>query len=221
MIDSDPPADPHADQGVVSAGAPRGAAEAVVVALHGRGATAQGVANLADPLAHHGVTVVAPEAERSRWWPYDTSGPIERNEPHVSSAVRVVDRVLDDIADWGVEPERVVLFGFSQGASLACEYVARHPQRYGGVAAFAGGLLGPAVADRAFEGSLDGTPVLLGWGRDDDRVDPEQLRATARVLEQLGGTVTEREYAGVGHAVTDDALDAAGDLVADLLADGR
>lgn len=221
MADSDPHADPHADRGVVSAGAPRGAAEAVVVALHGRGATAQGVVNLADPLAHHGVTVVAPEAERSRWWPSAGSDPIERNEPHVSSAVRAVDRVFEDVADWGIEPERVVLFGFSQGASLACEYVARHPRRYGAVAAFAGGLLGPAVADRAFEGSLEGTPVLLGSGSDDDRVDPEHLRATATVLEDLGGAVTEREYAGVGHAVADDGLDAAGDLVEAVLSDGR
>jgi phospholipase/carboxylesterase len=208
--------DSHAGQGVVSAGAPRGAAEAIVVALHGRGATAQGVVNLAGPLAHHGVTVVAPEAERSRWFPYATSGPIERNEPHVSSAVRAVDRVLDDVAAWGIEPERVVFFGFSQGASLACEYVARHPQRYGGVAAFSGGLLGPDVADREFEGSLDETPVLLGWGDEDDRAGADGILATATVFRELGASVTEREYEGVGHAVTDGALDAAADLVAAL-----
>ena len=214
-------ADPHAGHGVVSAGAPRGAAEVVVVALHGRGATAQGVVNLAEPLAHHGVTVVAPEAERSRWWPYAGSEPIERNEPHVSSAIRAVDDVLDDVAEWGIESENVVLFGFSQGASLACEYVARHPRRYGGVAAFAGGLLGPAVADREFEGSLDGTPVLLGRGSEDDRVAADGIRATATVLRELGASVTEREYEGVGHAVTDDALDAAATLVVDLLSGGE
>jgi len=214
-------ADPHAGQGVVSAGAPRGAADAVVVALHGWGATAQGVVNLAEPLAHHGVTVVAPEAKRSRWWPYAGSGPVERNEPHVSSAVRAVGGVLGDVAEWGLGPQRVVLFGFSQGASLACEYAARHPQRYGGVAAFSGGLLGPTVADRAFEGSLDGTPVLLGRGREDDRVDADGLDATARVLRELGASVTEREYEGVGHAVTDDGLDAAAALVAALLSDSE
>lgn len=216
MTDSDP----HADRGVVSAGAPRGAAEVVVVALHGRGATAQGVVNLADPLAHHGVTVVAPAAERSRWFPYAGSEPIERNEPHVSSAIRAVDGVLDDVAEWGIDPEHVVFFGFSQGASLACEYVARHPRAYGGVAAFSGGLLGPSVADRAFEGSLDGTPVRLGWGSEDDRLDPERLRATAAALRDLNGDVTERECDGVGHAVTDEGLEAAAALVEALLPGG-
>lgn len=212
--------DPHAGRGVVSAGAPRGAAEAVVVALHGRGATAQGVVNLAEPLAHHGVTVVAPAAERSRWWPYAGSGPVERNEPYVSSALRAVDRVLDDVAAWGIGPERVALFGFSQGASLACEYVARRPRRYGGVAAFAGGFLGPDPADREIEGSLDGTPVHLGWGADDDRVDAEGLRATAAALRGVDAAVTEREHEGVGHAVTDEGLGSAAGMVADLLPDG-
>ena len=213
--------DPHADQGLVSAGAPRGAAEAVVVALHGRGATAQGVVNLAEPLAHHGVAVVAPAAERSRWFPHAASGPIERNEPHVSSAVRAVDGVLDDVSEWGLGPERVVLFGFSQGASLACEYVAARPRRYGGVAAFSGGLLGPSVADREFAGSLDGTPVLLGWGSEDGRVDAGGLRATATVLRGLGASVAARESDGVGHAVTDEGLDAAAEMVAALLSGGE
>jgi len=214
-------ADPHAGQGVVSAGAPRGAADAVVVALHGRGATAQGVVNLAGPLAHHGVTVVAPEAERSRWWPYAANGPVDRNEPHVSSALRAVDRVFEDVAEWGVGPERVVVFGFSQGASLACEYVARRPRRYGGLAAFSGGLLGPDPTGRSFEETLDGTPALLGWGADDDRVDTAGLRATASVLRTMDATVTDREYEGVGHAVTDEALDAAADLVVGLLPDAE
>lgn len=215
--DDDGDDDPHAGRGVVSAGAPRGAAEAAVVALHGRGATAQGVVNLAAPLARHGVAVVAPEAERSRWWPYTSREPLARNEPHVSSALRAVDRALGDVTGWGVDPGRVVLFGFSQGASLACEYAARRPQRYGGVAAFAGGLLGPDPGSRAFEGSLAGTPVLLGRGSGDERVDAGAVRATATVLRDLDASVTERVADGVGHAVTDDDLAAAGELVAAVL----
>ncbi|CQH51228.1 alpha/beta hydrolase fold protein [Halobacterium hubeiense] len=196
--------DPHADQPVVTAGAPASVADAVVVLLHGRGATAQGVVNLAEPLYRHGVTFVAPDAARSRWYPYSSFAPVERNEPHVSSALAAVDRVLADVHEWDVAIEDVVLFGFSQGAFLASEYAARNPRRYGGVAALSGGLLGETVDASGYTGSLDGAPVFLGVGDDDPNVPVERVHETREVFEALDGTVTERVYEGVGHEVTDD-----------------
>ncbi|WP_232701218.1 alpha/beta hydrolase [Halobacterium wangiae] len=211
--------DPHVDQPVVTAGAPASAAEVVVVALHGRGATAQGIVNLAEPLYRHGVTFVAPQAARSRWFPHDAYGPVERNEPHVSSALAAVGDVLDDVAAWDVPVERVVLFGFSQGACLASEYAARNPRRYGGVVALSGGLLGPADAQRAYEGTLDGAPVFLGCGDSDGHVAVERVHETAAAFRALDGDVTERVYEGVGHAVTDDEFAFVGALLDRLLAD--
>jgi phospholipase/carboxylesterase len=35
---------------------------------------------------------------------------------------------------------RIAFYGFSQGACLATEFVARHAQRYAGLLAFTGGL---------------------------------------------------------------------------------
>jgi phospholipase/carboxylesterase len=211
--------DPHADQPVVTAGAPASVAEAVVVALHGRGATAQGIVNLAEPLYRHGVTFVAPEAERSRWFPHDAFGPLSRNEPHVSSALAAVDRVFDDVATWGVPTERVVLFGFSQGACLASEYAVRNPRRYGGVVALSGGLLGSSVASADDDGSLAGTPVFLGCGDSDEHVPVERVRETAAAFRAIDADVTERIYEGVGHAVTDDEFAVAGGLLERVLAD--
>ncbi|MFB6270336.1 MAG: alpha/beta hydrolase, partial [Halobacterium sp.] len=216
----DADADPHADQPVVTAGAPASVADAVVVALHGRGATAQGVVNLADPLYRHGVTFVAPQAARSRWFPYAAGAPIQRNEPHVSSALSAVDRVLADVADWGVPVEDVVLFGFSQGASLAAEYAARNPRRYGGVVVLSGGLLGPLDHAREYEGSMDGAPVFLGCGADDPHVSGERVRETAAVFRDLDADVTERIYDGVGHEVTDEEFAFAGGLLDEILESG-
>lgn len=222
---ADGDADPHADQPVVTAGAPASAADAVVVLLHGRGATAQGIVNLAEPVYRHGVTFVAPQAARSRWFPYDSSEPVERNEPHVSSALAAVDRVLEDVRDWGVPLERVVLFGFSQGATLASEYATRAPRRFGGVVALSGGLLGPAGTTRdrdgATGGALAGTPVFLGVGESDDRVSVDRVRETSAVFRALGGDVTERVYEGVGHEVTDDEFEVVGSLLDDLLTAGE
>jgi phospholipase/carboxylesterase len=206
-------ADPHGGEGVVSAGAPRGAADAALVALHGRGATAQGVVNLTEPVHRHGVAVVAPQGARSRWFPYAANEPVERNEPHLSSALAAVKRAVGDVRDWGIPAERVVLFGFSQGAALACEYVAQNPTRYGGVVAASGGLLGPDPGDRSFPGSLAGTPVAFGYGGEDDRLDPARVDATAGVFRELGGDVTVSRSADAGHEVAVGTFDALRELV--------
>jgi phospholipase/carboxylesterase len=210
--------DPHGDQPVVTAGSPKGATEAVFVLLHGRGATAQGIVNLAEPLHRHGVTFVAPQAARSRWFPHSPFAPLERNEPHVSSALRAVDSVLEDVREWGVTLDQVVLFGFSQGACIVSEYAARHPRQYGGVAALSGGLLGPPETEWSYDGSLDGAPVFLGVGAEDDRVSADRVRETAAEFQELDADVTDRVYEGVGHEVTDEEFAAVNAMLDDVTA---
>jgi phospholipase/carboxylesterase len=214
-------ADPHADGPLVTAGAPAGATEVAVVLLHGRGATADGIVRLAEPLYRHGVTFYAPGADRSRWYPYSSLAPAERNEPHLSSALRRVEAVVQQAAG-SVPRERVVVGGFSQGACLAAEFAVRHPRRYGGVFVLSGGLVGPAewLAGRAYDGSLDGTPAFLGCGDADEYVPVERVHRTAEAFRSLDADVTERVYPGVGHEVTDDEFDAIGALLDDLLRSG-
>jgi phospholipase/carboxylesterase len=193
-----------------------------VVLLHGRGATADGVVRLADPLYRHGVAFYAPGADRSRWYPYSFLAPVERNEPHLSSALRRVGAVVER-ATRTLAAERVVVGGFSQGACLAAEFAARHPRRYGGVFVLSGGLVGPDewLDRREYRGSLEGTPVFLGCGDADEHVPVERVRRTAEAFRSLDGDVTERVYPGVGHEVTDDEFEFLGALLDDLLASGR
>ncbi|WP_435345351.1 alpha/beta hydrolase [Haloarchaeobius sp. HRN-SO-5] len=209
-------ADPHGDQPLVTAGAPRGAAEVAVVLLHGRGATADGVVNLAEPLYSHGVAFVAPQASRSRWFPHAATAPVERNEPHLSSAVRAVERALDQVEAAGIPPERTVLFGFSQGASLVTEVLLREPRRLGAVVVLSGGFVGPSDRGRPVEGSLNGTPVFVGCGDADGYVSLDRVRETADAFRALGGDVTERIYEGLEHAISDEEFAAVASLVAQV-----
>lgn len=202
---------PHAGRPVVTAGAPRGAAEAAVVALHGRGATAQGVINLLDPLARHGVAFVAPHAERSRWYPYAADAPRERNAAHADSAVAAVGATLARTREvLSLPPEAVALVGFSQGGCVAAEHAARNGGRHP-VAVLSGTLLGPEIDGGRYGGDLDGASVLVAGGAEDERVPPERVRGTAAVLGSLGADVAERVSDGVGHEVTDDDLAWVGD----------
>ncbi|WP_226480990.1 alpha/beta hydrolase [Natrinema amylolyticum] len=210
---------PHAGQPLLTAGAPALAADAALVLCHGRGATAQGVINLMEPAARHGVAVLAPQAERSRWYPTPSTAPRADNEPWLTSSVDCVAAALAEARSIDVPPERTVVAGFSQGACVAAEFVRRNPTRYGGLAVLSGLLPGSAgeLSSTAIAGSLEGTPVLVGYGEDDTSVDPERVAETLRAFERADAEVDERRYPETGHEVTDDEFDAIGAMLEAIL----
>ncbi|WP_135363589.1 alpha/beta hydrolase [Halosimplex halophilum] len=209
---------PHQDRPLVTAGAPLSVAGAAAVLVHGRGGSADGMVRLADEFYRHGLALVAPAARRNRWYPNSFLAPREANEPELSSALQAVADAVETVREAGVPSERTVVLGISQGACLVAEFAAGNPQRYGGVVLASGGLMGPEVGQ--YEGSLDGTPVLVGGHEGDPAVPVDRVRETAAVFESLGGDVRIRIEPGDDHGITDAELAAVGDLVEDLLADG-
>jgi len=209
-------ASPHRGQPVVTAGRPLDQADAAVVMVHGRGATAESILTLADELGRMDLAYVAPQAAGYTWYPYSFLVPIERNEPHLSSALELLESVTAKLQAAGIPAERTVLLGFSQGACLSLEFAARHAQRFGGVVALSGGLIGPPGTPRDYVGSLDGTPVFLGGSDRDPHVPEDRVHESAEVFRRMGARVTERIYPGLGHTVNEDELSWAADLLGSL-----
>jgi len=207
----------HQGQPVVPAGTDLGEATAGTVLVHGRGATARSIADLGREVHADGMAFLAPQAAGNEWYPNSFLAPVEANEPNLSSALEAVGDVLAEFADAGIPTERVVLAGFSQGACLASEYAARHPDRYGGVVALSGGLIGPEGTDFEYAGSLEGTPAFLGCSDVDPHIPVERVHETAAVLEELEADVTERIYEGMAHTVNEDELGFVRELVAGLV----
>ncbi|THE66669.1 phospholipase [Salinadaptatus halalkaliphilus] len=210
---------PHGDQPLITAGAPARGADVAVVACHGRGATAQGVINLFDPVYRHGIAFLAPQAAGSSWYPRPASAPRGDNEPWLTSSVDAVGATLEAARAIAIPPERTLLAGFSQGASVVAEYCRRKPARYGGVCLLSGHLPGGSDDDRSIDGQLERTPVLVGYGDADAQLDSARVTETARAFEQAGAVVDERSYPDVGHEVTDDEFDAIRTMCMDLLED--
>jgi predicted esterase len=177
--------------------------------LHGRGAGAEDIAGLAMAVAPRGVAVLAPQAAGNTWYPFRFLEPIARNEPHLSSALRVVRELIRAVNEAGIATDDVALLGFSQGACLATEFAARHPERYGGVVAFSGGVIGPPGTRFDYQGSLAGTPVFLGCSDVDFHIPRERVEETAAVLQRLGAEVDLRLYPGMGHTVNEAEIEAA------------
>ncbi|PGF15794.1 phospholipase [Natrinema sp. CBA1119] len=213
---------PHQGQPLVTGGTDLEDATAAVVLTHGRGATARGMIQIADDVGREGVAFLAPQAARQTWYPNSFLEPVEQNEPGRSSGLQAISDAIGEATDAGIPTERIMLMGFSQGACLASEFVARNPQRYGGLAALSGGLIGEDIDPDDYlenDPDLEETPVFLGCSDVDPHIPEERVHETADVLESMHADVTKRLYEGMGHGVNEDELEFVSGMVAALVDD--
>ncbi|MBZ0292568.1 MAG: phospholipase [Anaerolineae bacterium] len=206
----------HENKPVLTYGTPLNEAQTVVILVHGRGATAESILSLANYLPQEGVAYLAPQAANNTWYPNSGFGPLESNEPFVSSAFQTLTNLIAHVTEAGITPQQLLIGGFSQGACLASEFVARNADRYGGLFMLSGALMGPLDMSRDYAGSLDGTPVFIGGCDHDSWVAEPQMRMSARVLEQLGGTVTIEIQPGFEHTIRETEIDHVRQMIAEV-----
>lgn len=208
---------PHQSQPVMGVGQSLDAAAYAMILIHGRGASARDILTLSLEFNQDDIAYLAPEASGYQWYPMTFLAPIEQNEPYLSSALVLVDDIVGKIVENGIPHDHIFLGGFSQGACLTLEYVARNARRYAGVLAFSGGLIGPDGTPRDYDSSLDGTPVFLGCSDVDPHIPLARVNETAEVLEKLGARVDTRIYDRMGHTINQDELEAARQLIAQAM----
>ena len=202
--------DPHAGQPLFTAGPEIESAKAVLILIHGRGAPAQGMLELYDALGLPDIAALAPQAAGHTWYPQSFVAPLAANQPYLDSALARIDSIVSDLISRGIPSDRIALLGFSQGACLTSEYIARHPRhprRYAAAMALTGGLIGLAGTPRNYAGSLAGTPVFLGTSDPDPHVPFARVRETEQVLSSMGAKVELRRYPGMPHTVNDEELE--------------
>jgi predicted esterase len=200
--------DPHAGQPLVTRGPKPAEARLTAIVVHGRGDSAAGILSLTDELTLDDVAYVAPQAAGNTWYPYSFLSPIAQNEPGLTSALHVLDRLIARLVEDGVKTSRIALLGFSQGACLSLEYAARHPQAYAAVIGLSGGLIGPPGTPRDYPGTLEGTRVFLGCSDIDAHIPIERVHESADVFRRMRAGVDERIYPGMGHTVNADEIEA-------------
>ncbi len=109
---SQPDQNPHQGQPIRVAGEPVGIAQAVMLMMHGRGASAVDILSLSDQFDQSGFAYLAPQAAENTWYPARFLAPVEDNEPWLSSALAFVGDVFAEIIKAGIPSERVMLMGF-------------------------------------------------------------------------------------------------------------
>ena len=201
--------DPHAASPVLTAGPAPEEAAGTIVMIHGRGATAESILSLLPELElEMEVAAVAPQAAGNTWYPQSFLAPLAANQPYLDSALRKIETTVSDLIARGVPGKRIALLGFSQGACLSCEFVARHPREYAAVLALTGGLIGPPGTPRNYPGSLAGTLAFLGCGDPDAHIPFARVIESGEVFTRMGATVDVRRYPGMPHTINHDEIDA-------------
>jgi len=201
--------DPHGNQPVLHTGAQLADARAAAILIHGRGSSADDIMRLVPTIDPGGVAYLAPQAAGNSWYPHRFLSPVAQNEPHLTSALAVIDALLGEIAAAGVGVANTLLLGFSQGACLALECAARGDQPLGAVAGLSGALIGPLDAPRPpLAASVSDLPVFLGCGDVDDHIPLPHLNQTANLFRDAGAAVDLRVYRGMSHSINRDELEA-------------
>lgn len=198
----------HQNTEVLRAGKDLEKAGKAVIMIHGRGATAKGMLQLSDQLPE--AAYLAPQAANRTWYSRSFMEPEEKNQPHLNSALEKVEGLVKKCAD-EVGKENVFLLGFSQGACLASEYIARNPDRYGGLLAFSGGLIGEEIGE--FSGDMEETKVFLGCAENDPHIPKERVEETEEVFENLNAEVEKYIFDGSHHGVVDYEMERANEMI--------
>lgn len=197
----------HNSNNIRTAGKPLEEASKVMVMVHGRGGSARDILSLSEHIEDNDFAFVAPEANGNTWYPYSFLRPIQENEPYLSSAIQVLTSLRARLqSDFNFKPPQIYWLGFSQGACLMLEFVARNAMEYGGVFGLSGGLIGPDGTERSYDGSFGNTPVFLGCSDVDSHVPKERVLETERVLTNMGAQVTTKLYPNFPHSINEDEL---------------
>jgi phospholipase/carboxylesterase len=191
---------------IITAGQPLTKATKALVMLHGRGATAEDILGLAREFNVDGYALLAPQATNFTWYPHSFLAPVNQNEPWLSSALQIVMDAVADIRKAGIEDENIYFAGFSQGACLTLEFVSRNATRWGGVAAFTGGLIGDKIQKENYRGNFAGTPIFIGTSNPDPHVPVDRVNASADIIREMNAVVTEKVYPGMGHTINQDEI---------------
>ncbi len=191
---------------------PRTRADAfpTLVLLHGRGDSAAGILPLAYEFERDDLLVISVQAPLElggvmaggyEW--YRLREPRRLDEATLRASLDALAEFLDTVkAAYPVDPERVVLLGFSQGAVMSLGAQALRPDSVAGVIALSGYF--PIEIERD-AGNLVGRPTFVAHGVHDDIIPVEAGRRTRDVLERHGVDLTYREY-GMAHQVSAEEM---------------
>ena len=180
----------------------------MVILIHGRGADAHDLADLAPMLdTPQGCRFVFPNAPKpfepypgmSFGWTWFEGWPPEAES--VAASREILLRFIDEITEC-YPTTSLVLAGFSQGGMMSLDAGLRTEKTLAGIVVMSGGLYEHDLPDLR---TRPHPPVLIAHGSVDDVVPVAYARRARHLLEEAGFDVEYHEYP-MGHQVVQEEV---------------
>ena len=190
----------------VPSGQPDEAKLPLVIVLHGRGADANDLADLA-PYIDDGFRFVFPNAPR-RFEPapgmtfgYTWFDGLPPEQKSLEYSRNLLLEFIDEIvAKYPTPAGKIVLAGFSQGGMMSLDVGFRTKQKIAGIVVMSGALYEDDLPPFREE-----IPVLIVHGTLDEMINVNMARRARRVIEEHGVDVGYHEFP-MGHQVSAESL---------------
>jgi phospholipase/carboxylesterase len=190
----------------VPSGKPDDAELPLVIVMHGRGADANDLADLA-PMIDDGYRFVFPNAakpfEPSPGYTFGFSwfdGWPPEGDSIVQSRTKLLTLINELVERYPTPERKIVITGFSQGGMMALDVGFRTKQKIAGIVVMSGAIF---EADMP---PLRKLPVLIVHGTEDDMIPLFAARRTRFILEENGVTAEYHEFP-MGHHVTQESME--------------
>ena len=209
-------ANPHLGTELVRAGNPDARVAAVLV--HGRDLDPEFMLEAAQRLAlDDEVAYVLPRASGARGTPGASTTRWRTTSRGWDGRCEAIEAAVAAARGDGRALPAIALVGFSQGACIVAEHLARRPQPYGAAAILTGALFGTPDADRMPAGSLADLPMFFGIAEADDWIPVDAVRDTVVAFQRAGARCELHVYDDQEHGINDDEIVAVRSLLTDLL----
>ena len=147
-------------------------------------------------------TPVGPQMVGYGWFPITMGGPLDLDA--FRAAARQLTEFLDEAQRiYPIDPNRLLLLGFSQGGMMAYDFFLREPARFAGLVALSS-RFSPELGSEASPDAKQ-RPVFVAHGTGDELIKIDAGRASREQLLELGLNLTYREYE-MGHEINIEVL---------------
>lgn len=187
----------------------------LVIVMHGRGADANDLADLA-PLLAPDCRVIFPNAPK----PWDAGqgmtfgfswfdGWPPQGDSFAGSRAHMLDFIKAAAQRFPTPPGKIIVAGFSQGALLALDVGFRTEEPVAGIVAMSGAIYEKELPDLR---ARKDQKVLIVHGSEDEVIPVVAARRTRMVLEENGINPEYHEFP-MGHQVTAESIEVVSEFI--------